>query len=62
MPYVLEADDDPFLYVCFRRPEKVADSLFRRDRMPMEEGEKLAIKHNQRIIKFLEDLFVHKRL
>lgn len=62
VPYILELDDDPFLYVCFRRPEKVADSLFRRDKMPMEEGKKLAIQHNQRIIKFLEDLFVHGRL
>lgn len=62
MPYILEADDDPFLYVCFRMPEKVADSLFRRDKMPMEEGKKLAIQHNQRIIKFLEDLFVYERL
>lgn len=62
MPYILEADDDPFLYVCFRRIEKVADSLFRRDGMPMEEGRRLAIQHNERIIKFLEDLYVHGRL
>jgi len=57
MPHILEIDDDPFIYACFRRPEKVAYSLFRRSGHEYDKtrGIKVAKEYNRRLLKFLVD-------
>ena len=57
MPHILEVDDDPFIYACFRRPEKVAYSLFRRSGNEYDKtrGIKVAKEYNRRLLKFLVD-------
>jgi hypothetical protein len=55
MPYVLAIDDDPFIYCCFRRPEKIADSLRRRQGLNPEAGAKIAREYQRRIISFLKE-------
>jgi len=55
MPHILEVDDDPFLYCCFRRPEKIADSLNRRQGTPQDFGLVIAKEYNTRLLNFLWD-------
>ena len=56
LPYL---DDDVYLVAVFRKPKKVAESLNKRDGIPIERGIELAQKYNKRIIeaikKFLYD-------
>lgn len=42
--------DDPILVCVFRRPNRVAESLHRRNGMPLEQGVALADLYNARII------------
>lgn len=53
MPHVLAVDDDPFVYVAFRRPEKVAESLHRRQGTKPKWGGKIAREYNRRILRWL---------
>ena len=55
MPHILEVDDDPFIYACFRRPEKIADSLNRRQGTPHDFGLVIAREYNTRLLNFLWD-------
>ena len=55
MPHILEVDDDPFIYACFRRPDKIADSLNRRQGTPHDFGLVIAREYNMRLLNFLWD-------
>lgn len=57
MPHILEVDDDPFLYVCFRKPEKVAQSLHRLApaNWMIERGVKVAKETNRRLLAYLAE-------
>lgn len=56
---ILEEDNDPFIYLCFRRPSKVADDICKlKDKRGQEKNReeyiKIAQVYNQRLIEFLE--------
>lgn len=57
LPYLMElveeVDDDPFIYIAFRNPDKVGKSLNKLNK-DIEKGEETAREYNRRIIKFLE--------
>jgi len=55
MPHILNEDDDPFIYVCFRKPKKVGESLQRRQDLNPVCGEHIAKEYNERILRFLRD-------
>ena len=55
LPYL---DDEVYLISIFRNPRKVAESLNRRDGMPIEQGIKLAQEYNRRIIKQLTNFYL----
>jgi len=61
MPHILEIDDDPFLYCCFRRPEEIADSLNRRQGTSHDLGIAIAREYNTRLLNFLWDFCELKR-
>lgn len=59
---VKEFDDDPFIYVAFRDPKKVAESL--RECNPditLERGEEVAREYNRRLIDFIYFNYVKKQ-
>lgn len=47
--------ENPFFLTCFRSPLKVAQSLKKRDGMPIEDGIKLAELYNNRLLNFLNN-------
>jgi len=57
MPHVLAVDDDPFIYACFRKPQKVAQSLYQRSGNERDKtiGIRVAKEYNRRLLKFLKD-------
>ena len=61
MPHILEVDDDPFIYACFRKPEKIADSLNRRQGTPQNFGIAIAREYNTRLLNFLWEFCELKR-
>jgi hypothetical protein len=46
---------NPKFICCFRDPLEVAESLYKRDRMPIDEGVELAETYNRRLIGFLTE-------
>lgn len=46
---------NPIYVSCFRDPTEVAESLNKRDAMPIEKGLSLAHEYNRRLIKFLSE-------
>lgn len=56
---ILEEDEDPFFYLAFRNPKKVAESLNRLNpEIDKEEAEQTAREYNKIIIKFLQKNYV----
>lgn len=49
MPYL----HDPFFICCFRKPARVAESLFKRDNMSVKKGLMLAKLYNNRLNNFM---------
>ena len=55
MPHVLAVDSDPFIYACFRRPAKIAESLYRRQQLRRDIGRQVAKAYNISLISFLRE-------
>lgn len=57
MPLILETDDDPFIYCCFRRPKYVAASIARCSRAAEDgvRGIEVAKEYDRRLLSFLTD-------
>ena len=51
MPYL----KNPHFIACYRKPQEVAESLFKRDQMPIDKGISLAKIYNKRIFSFLKE-------
>lgn len=49
--------EDPILVCCFRKPEKVGQSLKARGDMKAKQGEELARQYNRKLIEFLQSKF-----
>lgn len=47
-------EDDVYLFVCFRKPRRVAESLNRRDGMPIGKGLELARIYNERLLESIK--------
>lgn len=58
LPYL----NDPHFLCLFRSAEQVAESLFRRDKMPKEKGLELARIYNERLLSFLTDYYGNLRI
>ena len=51
MPYI----ENPHFITCFRDPMEVAQSLFRRDKIPVKRGLDIAKIYNVRLLRFLQE-------
>lgn len=58
LPYL----KNPHFICCFREPIEVAKSLYRRQKMPIKKGLKLAKIYNKRLLKFLREIYENPRL
>ena len=58
LPYL----KNPHFICCFRDPLEVAKSLYKRQKMPIEKGLKLAGIYNQRLLKFLRELYENPKI
>ncbi len=56
LPYL----KNPHFICCFREPLEVARSLYRRQKMPVKEGLKLAETYNKRLLDFLNSSYATK--
>lgn len=56
LPYL----KNPHFICCFRNPLEVAKSLYRRQKMPIKEGLKLAKIYNKRLLGFLNYYYASK--
>ena len=46
---------NPHFITCYRKPQDVAGSLYKRDEMPIDKGLSLAKEYNQRMFSFLKE-------
>lgn len=53
LPYL----KNPHFICCFREPLEVAKSLYRRQKMPIKKGLKLAKIYNKRLLGFLKEIY-----
>jgi len=46
---------NPHFIACYRKPQDVAESLYKRDGVPIEKGISLAKEYNRRMLSFLKE-------